>query len=333
MKFTILSFLVTLKKRYFEILSKNNTLYEIFVLNVRRKKRDKKRNTELRSVLQSLMQQEPFPLPTAIEIETLNRCNGDCDFCPVNKHLDKREYKVMDDELFYSIIGQLKELGYSGYISAYSNNEPLLDKRIYGFVKHIKEELPNSKNFLFTNGILLNLEKFKELIEHLDYMVIDNYYEGEKHLYPRIKEIAEYCLKDEELKKKVKIQLIDKHMLRNNRAGNAKNRRHIYRIKSSCLWPFSQIVIRPTGQLSLCCNDALGQMTMGDLTKEKLIDIWRGEKYKALRQSLLNGRKDVKLCYNCDSFGLDKRDTVLAMYNIGKNWKEIEDLIGEGNNA
>ena len=81
MKFTILSFLVTLKKRYFEILSKNNTLYEIFVLNVRRKKRDKKRNTELRKVLQSLMQQEPFPLPTAIEIETLNRCNGDCGHC------------------------------------------------------------------------------------------------------------------------------------------------------------------------------------------------------------------------------------------------------------
>ena len=327
MKFKILLFLSELNKIMIKQLSKNNTLNEIFVLNRRRKNRDKNRKAELDVVLKNLLQQDPFPLPTAIEIETLNRCNGDCDFCPVNRKLDKREYKVMEEELFYSVIQQLKDLNYSGYISAYSNNEPLLDKRIFDFVAHIKHELPQAKNFLFTNGTLLTLEKFKMLIENLDYMVIDNYYEGEKHLNSGIETIAQFCLKNAELRKKVKIQLIDKHMLRNNRAGNAKNRKHIYRIKSSCLWPFSQIVIRPTGKLSLCCNDALGQMTMGDLTKEKLIDIWRGEKYQSVRKAVKEGRKNIKLCYDCDSFGLDKRDTVLAMYNIGKNWKEIEALI------
>ena len=87
------------------------------------------------------------------------------------------------------------------------------------------------------------------------------------------------------------------------------------------------MVIRPDGKISLCCNDALGQMTMGDLTQEKLIDIWRGEKYVELRNDLLKSRKNVKLCYNCDSFGLEKRDNVLKMYNIGNNWNEIEKLI------
>lgn len=329
MKNEILLALFNLRKRYNDtLLKKYPELYEIFVLNKRRCKKDKIRKPQLEAVLNDLIGTSPFPLPTAIEIETLNRCNGDCDFCPVNKYLDKREYKVMKDELFYSIISQLKELNYEGYISAYSNNEPLLDKRIFDFVKYIKQELSNAKNFLFTNGILLNLETFKELIQYLDYMVIDNYYEGKPHLYPRIEEIAKYCLNNPELKNKVKIQVIDKHMLRNNRAGNAKNRKHTYRIKSSCLWPFSQIVIRPDGKLSLCCNDALGQMTMGDLTQDKLIDIWRGEKYSTLRKSLLFSRKNVKLCYDCDSFGLEKRDTVLAMYNIGKNWHDIEKLIG-----
>ncbi len=327
MKLNILVNILRFKNNIFKLLSKNRTFYEIFVLNARRKNHDKLRQNELDTVLKALIKQEPFPLPTAIEIETLNRCNGDCDFCPVNKHLDKREYKVMDDSLFNSVISQLKELNYNGYISAYSNNEPLLDKRIFKFVEHIKKELPNAKNFLFTNGLLLTLEKFQELISHLDYMVIDNYYEGEKHLAPKIKEIANYCLQYPELRKKVKIQVIDKHMLRNNRAGNAKNRRHTYHIKSSCLWPFSQMVIRPDGKISLCCNDALGQMTMGDLTQEKLIDIWRGEKYVELRNDLLKSRKNVKLCYNCDSFGLEKRDNVLKMYNIGNNWNEIEKLI------
>lgn len=326
-KFEILIKLVNLKKFCFELLSKNRTFYEIFVLNKRRENRDKSRKKELDEILSELISKKPFPLPTAIEIETLNRCNGDCDFCPVNRRLDKREYKVMDESLFYSIISQLKELDYNGYISAYSNNEPLLDKRIFDFVEHIKNELPQARNFFFTNGILLTLDKFKKLIKNLDYMVIDNYYEGEKALYSNIKEVAQYCLKNPELREKVKIQVIDKHMLRNNRAGNAKNRKHIYRIKSSCLWPFSQMVIRPTGELSLCCNDALGQMTMGDLTKEKLIDVWRGKKYEGIRKSLLESRQNIKLCYDCDSFGLNKRDTVLAMYEIGKNWREIEELV------
>lgn len=327
MKYKILLFILNLQKNFINLLSKNKSLYEIFILNKKRKKRDKTRNAELNEVLEELIQKKPFPLPAAIEIETLNRCNGDCDFCPVNYKLDKREYKIMDEALFYSIISQLKELDYSGYISAYSNNEPLLDKRIFSFVEHIKKELPNAKNFLFTNGILLDLDKFKRLIEHLDYMVIDNYYEGEKRLYSNINEIAAYCLKDEELRQKVKIQTIDKHMLRNNRAGNAKNRKHIYRIKSSCLWPFSQMVIRPDGKISLCCNDALGQMTMGDLSKDRLIDVWRSENYMQLRHSVKESRKNIKLCYDCDSFGLDKRDDVLKMYQIGKNWKSIEELV------
>lgn len=327
MKYKILLFILNLQKSFINFLSKNKSLYEIFILNRRRKKRDKTRNAELNEVLEELIQKKPFPLPAAIEIETLNRCNGDCDFCPVNYKLDKREYRIMDEALFYSIISQLKELDYSGYISAYSNNEPLLDKRIFSFIEHIKKELPNAKNFLFTNGILLDLDKFKRLIEHLDYMVIDNYYEGEKRLHSNINEIAAYCLKDEELRQKVKIQTIDKHMLRNNRAGNAKNRKHIYRIKSSCLWPFSQMVIRPDGKISLCCNDALGQMTMGDLSKDKLIDVWRSESYMQLRYSVKESRKNIKICYDCDSFGLDKRDDVLKMYQIGKNWKSIEELV------
>lgn len=28
------------------------------------------------------------------------------------------------------------------------------------------------------------------------------------------------------------------------------------------------MVVRPDGKVSLCCNDALGTMTLGDLTKE-----------------------------------------------------------------
>ena len=46
---------------------------------------------------------------TAVEIETLNRCNNDCSFCPVNRHDDTREFHKMSENMFYNIIEQLED--------------------------------------------------------------------------------------------------------------------------------------------------------------------------------------------------------------------------------
>ena len=327
MKYRILLKIRSFKEKLYKILSRNPRFYEKFVIIPRKRNYDKNFINITRKEIQKCLEQENYPLPYAIEIETYNKCNGDCDFCPVNVKLDPRKHTKMSDELFYSIIQQLKELNYSNHISLYSNNEPLLDNRIFDFVEYAKKELPNATHFLFSNGLLMNLEKFKKLITNLDYMVIDNYYEGEEKLHKNIKEIAEYCLANEELLKKVKIQVIDKHMLRNNRAGNAKNRKQSYKIKSPCFHPYSQMVIRPTGQLSLCCNDALGQMTMGDLTKETLINAWNSEKYRTLRENMKLQRCPNTLCEKCDSFGPAIINNVLAHYQIGKNWTEISKIM------
>ena len=79
------------------------------------------------------------PQMNSIEIETINRCNNDCSFCPVSKGNDIREYKKMSEELYHQIIDQLSDMDYRGYISLFSNNEPLLDVRIFDFLKYAKE--------------------------------------------------------------------------------------------------------------------------------------------------------------------------------------------------
>lgn len=79
------------------------------------------------------------PNPLSIELETYNRCNNDCAFCPVNRNNDTRKAHYMDEKLFYSIIDQLRIMDYSGSICLYSNNEPLLDKRIFKFVEYAKK--------------------------------------------------------------------------------------------------------------------------------------------------------------------------------------------------
>ena len=242
------------------------------------------------------------PLFSHVEIETINRCNGICDFCPVNKNDDTRKKAIMSRELFEKIISQLEEINYSGRLALFSNNEPFLDERILELSKYAREHVPNARIHMFTNGTLLTLEKFLTLIPLLDELIIDNYRQDQKLIKP-CEEIAEYCEKHEELKKKVSIVLRKPHEIRTTRGGNAPNRKSMPEYsKDKCILPFKQVIIRPTGEISLCCNDALGKYTLGDLKKESLLDVWYGPKYKMIRESLSKGRENWGNCKYCDTF-------------------------------
>lgn len=116
-----------------------------------KQKKYKRKLSQAVAVFSNMYQTEGhYPLFQTIEIETINRCNSTCSFCPVNKHSDTRDFKIMDLELFKSIINQLKELNYPGSIGLYSNNEPFLDERIVELARLAKEELPNNHLYLYT---------------------------------------------------------------------------------------------------------------------------------------------------------------------------------------
>lgn len=244
------------------------------------------------------------PLFKLVEIETINRCNGVCEFCPVNVKDDPREKHIMSEELFYSIIGQLEEFNYQGRISLFSNNEPFLDERILDFSKYMREHLPGARIHMFTNGTLLTLEKFKSIIPYLDELIIDNYTQ-DLHLIKPAQEIKAYCEEYPELTEKVSIVLRKPKEILTSRGGMAPNRKEQEEYPDvTCAFPFQQLIIRPTGQVSLCCNDALGKYTLGDLTRESILDVWYGEKYKKIRKAIAEGRKNIEICKSCDTFSL-----------------------------
>ena len=68
--------------------------------------------------------------------------------------------------------------------------------------------------------------------------------------------------------------------------------------------PFQQLIIRPDGKVSLCCNDPLGRCTLGDLTKQTILDVWYGPQYQMVRKCVAEGRKNWKHCEFCDVFSL-----------------------------
>jgi len=243
-----------------------------------------------------------IPLFYIIEMETINRCNGGCSFCPVNAKADTREKKYMSDELFENIILQLEQMNYKGRLSLFSNNEPFLDEKIVERHQYARAHLPFAKMHLLTNGTKVSVEQFAQVITYVDEMIIDNYSNNGK-MIPTVKRIANYCEEHSELKAKVSICLRRQDEKLSSRGGNAPNRKVFYDFtKDSCALPFQQLVIRPDGKVSLCCNDALGQITLGDLSNQTLFNIWYGEEYSQIRSKLMHGREGIKLCKNCDAF-------------------------------
>ena len=239
-----------------------------------------------------------------IEIETINQCNGNCSFCPVNVKSDPREKTVMTDEMFYNIVDQLSEIHYAGRFTTFSNNEPFLDDRIIDFNRYAREKLPNARMHLFTNGTLLTIEKFVSIVEFLDELVIDNYQKDLKLIKP-CQEIVSYVETHPELKKKVTIVLRNPNEILTSRGGKAPNRKEIPEYPDDrCVLPFKQMIIRPDGKVSLCCNDATGKYTLGDASKEMLLDIWNGPEFAMVRKCLYEGRKNWGDCRYCDNFSI-----------------------------
>ncbi len=283
-----------------KIKNKYPFFYERCILPISYTRQERKHRPQIIKDIEGMYLNGSTKLFTTVEIETINRCNETCTFCPVNRNSDTRPFQRMDEYLFNSIIEQLRILKYSGMLGLYSNNEPLLDKRIIDFCRIARRALPEAILYLYTNGALLTIDKLNQLMKFLDRLYIDNYNDDLKLIEP-VREIYEYCIKNNVFKEKIRIFLRKKNELLSTRAGQAKNRSKIKPMKSPCILPFGQLVIRPSGKVSLCSYDALGHTTMGDLTKDSILEVWNNELYKKYREKILDDRKNIDICSKCDT--------------------------------
>lgn len=240
-----------------------------------------------------------------VELETVNRCNGSCRFCPVSRGNDSRPFLKMDGGLFRDIVGQLADIGYGGYLGLFSNNEPLLDPRLADFAAVARRRLPHAHLNLSTNGSLLDEDRLRALLPHFDRIVVNNY-NDRPLLHDNIRRLRDFCGGREGTRllagKTLEICLRGSRDVLTTRAGTAPNRARVRSpLKTPCALPFSQLVVRPDGRVSLCCNDALGRMTLGDLGSQGVSDVWFGPAFAAVRAAMLDkGRAGLPLCRGCD---------------------------------
>ena len=239
-------------------------------------------------------------LPCLISIETINRCNSTCSFCPANKNQDKRPFQKMEFPLFEKLIQELKQLNYSGYLNLYVNNEPFMDKRIEDWYKYAKENLPQAKMLLYTNGTLITKERFEKIIPYIDKMIINNYSENLtlhknlQELYTLIEQNPEYAKKD------ITIQIRYIKEILTNRAGEAPNKKYKDHNNEICIMPFTDFTIFPDGTVGLCCSDATEKTNLGNVATSTIKEIWESKLYQNIRTQLSRGRNNYPFCQGCD---------------------------------
>ena len=260
------------------------------------------------------LRRDPGRLFSWVEIETINRCNSTCSFCPVNLRVDPRPLATMSDALYTRIIDDLNALGYAGKLALHSNNEPLLDERIVERVHYARSRCPQAYLFLYTNGTRLDTDLAWRLIEAgIDLIRIDNYSDRLK-LHRNLRQLVDDFRHPPYAEHACRIRIVIRRLneVLSNRGGTAPNKSpqqdHSYRYyqAASCRYPFHQLVIRPDGKVSLCGNDPYGQVTLGDAARQSLAEIWHGEDYRRLRAELsMNGRRNLPVCNTCDVHTFD----------------------------
>jgi MoaA/NifB/PqqE/SkfB family radical SAM enzyme len=247
----------------------------------------------------------PNPLPLLISIETINRCNGSCSFCPCNIRDEQRPFKLMPEDVFFAVAEQLTAWQYRGRVFMNANNEPFMDKRIIELTRHMREKLPNAQICMITNGTLLTLEKFLKIAPFLDDININNY-SDKMLLHPNAKSIARYVKShpDEFRHLSVDIQYRYVNEVLSNRNGTAPNKQSTAHavIHEPCLEPFTSMIILPDGTAGLCCFDALEKTNIGNCMQQTLEQIWNSPSLHGIRKLMREDRAGYAFCKGCDGF-------------------------------
>lgn len=226
--------------------------------------------------------------PLVVEVEIGNHCNLRCSYCP-NAHLPTEKKQWIAPELFDLILEQLAEMGFAGRFSFHLYNEPLLHSGLEDLVRAVKDRLPKTRPVLFTNGMLLDDERYRHLLEvGVESFVVTQH--GDYRLPQRPRQTL----------------LTPKNLLFTNRGGLLDVLEAP--LQRPCFAPMEMLIITCKGEVLQCFEDARKRLVMGMLPKQTLNEIWFGEGFRQTREKLALGNRHLipDLCALCDNHDYPK---------------------------
>ena len=265
-----------------------------------------------------------FPLFTQIQIQTIEFCNLKCDFCP-NHYLiwdrldDKKKgipYNLMSIENYTKLMKNLSDLNFTGRVSPYLMNEPLMDKdRMVELISITRKYLPNSPIKLNSNGTGVTTELIGDMIDAgLTSMLFDDYFNDE-YTYKLMDKLKPFSGENG----KCHITISSNYNVRQvkkkgedvghhfgphafwNRAGLTNVNPDMPVPQKDCGYPSSQMYIKWNGDALLCCCDWEYEVIHGNVFDERIEDVWINGSYFHYRDTLKEGRRDkLEMCRRCN---------------------------------
>lgn len=270
--------------------------------------------------------------PLHIDIESTSACNLRCTMCARNFMDEEKggEIGSMKWDLFKKIIDEASKHGLPSIKLNY-RGEPLLHPDLEKMVKYAKKAGIIEVQFN-TNGLLLNEDRAKALIEAGLDRIIFSFDGATKETYEKIRTGSNFEVVVGNIKNLVRIrdsmglqrpcvrvQMVNMEenehelgMFKDlwkpvaNRIGIIKKRDRSDSDKSKmeafpCPQIWQRMMICWNGETRMCCGDWSGEYVIGDASKSSISDMWKGKKMEHVRQCHASGKSNsIGVCAKCE---------------------------------
>jgi len=262
-----------------------------------------------------------------IEIETFSYCNRKCWFC-ANSTIDRHsENNLMPEEMYLSIINQLSEIDYSEEITYSRYNEPLAYKEIIlKRISQARERLPKAKLRTNTNGDYVTIDYIYSLRDaglnelfiqqYLANNELYNHEKVKKRMVDKIKALGvNYSIVSDVENQRIEYSLDIEGITVNLRArnfaieGTSRTEKVAgfndkYVRTKPCMQVFNNMYIDYNGYVMVCCNVRSDvplhkNGVMAHVNDAPIWDIYKNEKYKPWRDSLIDESPKSGICAGC----------------------------------
>lgn len=220
-------------------------------------------------------------------------CNRRSSYCPVSK-LKRVVQERMDINTFEKVVKEMGSYNYSGYFHYNFYNETLFDNRLEQFIALANKYCPNAKNHINTNGDLLTLEKYKQLISVGTDFVFVTLHDG--FMKPEMRTLL---VAAKQYNNSIDYEF-PQNMVFNNRGGLV-DEGTVENNNRPCYLPSYDVDTTANGTVLPCCNDYTEKMKMGNVLDSPLKSIWFSKKFVEFRNDLRMGyRYKYDLCKDCN---------------------------------
>lgn len=232
-----------------------------------------------------------------IVIDTFSPCNRTCACCSVG--YERRPVAKMPEQLFRRIIDQRARRKYRGEIALHFYNEPTLDDRLLDFIRYAHEKCPKSFVYFASNGDFMDIGRFRGFVRNgLSHVHLTQYDPQPK---PALKRFLESLTREDRRHVSFGVRIAEEVSRWFNRAGLVPSTGLPRPLDRRCTRPDRQLVIHAEGKAAQCRCDYRPAGNLGDAATGNVFDVWRSEKFRAIRASLRNGnRSALELCRRCD---------------------------------